>query len=94
MNEIKSDAGISPVLSTDGLDGKRWLDPDVLKQSIMTQEQQETTSRGICPNCRGKLRRVSEPDDMKFCWCEKCGDVWVLTTNAGSNGPSDSEGPR
>ena len=52
MNEIKSEAGISPVLSTAGLDGKRWIEEAVLKQTIMTPEQQETAERGICPKCR------------------------------------------
>lgn len=66
---------------TVGLAVKPWIEESVLRQAIMTPEQEQIANRDVCPKCGGKLERLSAAEDMSFNGCEQCHDVWVLTPN-------------
>jgi DNA-directed RNA polymerase subunit M/transcription elongation factor TFIIS len=81
MSAAKNESSTEGAPSTVGLGGRSWIDEEVLRRAIMTPEQQQVAERGICPKCNGKLRRLSAAEGMTFNACEKCGDIWILTSN-------------
>lgn len=88
-NETK--AGVSPVLSTGGLAGKAFIDPEVLEQAAMTPDQQAQAEQGFCPKCYGVLLTAHRCEGMSFNQCQQCKDIWVLPANAEVTGGGAEE---